>query len=151
MLRALFVTTILWIASTAVPAFADPTLGNDLDTCRDRQSDPKLRLDACEKVLAAGQVSGKDLGMALGVRGNALLTRRDNDKAIAAFSASLDADPDNVGIIDARGIAYERKGHPITTSLCRNAPVSAPPTTTAAPSTCAGARCRARSTISMRR
>ncbi len=112
MLRALFVSTVIFIlvASALPPAMADPTLGNDLDTCRDRQTDPKLRLTACENLLSAGQLTGKDLGIALGVRGNAMLTKRDNDKAIAAYSAAHDADPDNVAIIDARGIAYERKG-----------------------------------------
>ena len=110
MLRALFLSTLILIGLAITPAVADPTLGNDLDTCRDRQSDAKLRLDACEKMLAAGQLSGKDLGIALSVRGNALLTKRDNDKAIAAFSAALEADPDNAANLDARGIAYERKG-----------------------------------------
>jgi tetratricopeptide (TPR) repeat protein len=110
MLRALFVSIVILVAATVTPATADPTLGSDLDTCRDRQVDSKLRLDACEKVLAAGQVSGKDLSIALAVRGNALMIKHDNGKAIAAFSAAHDADPDNIGIIDARGIAYERNG-----------------------------------------
>ena len=110
MLRALFVSTVLLALSAVMAAKADPTLGNDLDTCRDRQVDAKLRLDACEKLLAAGQASGKDLSIALAVRGNALMNKGDNDKAIVDFNAAHDADPENVGIIDARGIAYERKG-----------------------------------------
>ena len=110
MLRALFVSTVLLALSAVMAAKADPTLGNDLDTCRDRQVDAKLRLDACEKLLAAGQASGKDLSIALAVRGNALMNKGDNDRAIVDFNAAHDADPDNVGIIDARGIAYERKG-----------------------------------------
>jgi len=110
MLRVLIASAVVLVAATQTPVIADPTLGSDLDSCRDRQVDAKLRLDACEKVIAAGQVSGKDLSIALAVRGNALTTKGDYDKAIVAFSAAHDADPDNVGIIDARGIAYERKG-----------------------------------------
>jgi Flp pilus assembly protein TadD len=52
----------------------------------------------------------KDLAVALAVRGNALLTKHNNDKAIEAFTAAHDAGPDNPGIVDARGLAYERKG-----------------------------------------
>lgn len=110
MLRALIASAVMLLVASFTPVMADPTLGNDLDTCRDRQTDAKSRLDACEKVIAAGQVTGKELAGALSVRGNALMTKRDYDKAIAAFSAAHDADPDNVGIIDARGIAYGRKG-----------------------------------------
>jgi hypothetical protein len=43
MLRAFFVSTALLAAAALTPALADPTLGNDLDTCRDRQADAKLR------------------------------------------------------------------------------------------------------------
>jgi Flp pilus assembly protein TadD len=103
MLRALLVSAV--VLATAGPALAD-----DLETCRDRQAEAKARLDACEQVIAAGKASGKDLGIALFVRGNALATKRDYDKAIAVFSAARDADPDNVGILDARGTAYLRKG-----------------------------------------
>jgi len=38
------------------------------------------------------------------------LQKRDYDKAIAAYSSAIAADPENVRIIDARGVAYERKG-----------------------------------------
>ena len=110
MLRVLIASAVMLVVASATAAMADPTPGNDLETCRDRQTEAKARLDACEKVIAAGQVTGKELAGALSVRGNALMTKRDYDKAIAAFSAAHDADPDNVGIIDARGIAYGRKG-----------------------------------------
>ncbi len=142
--------------SAVVLAIAGPALADDLEACRERQSEPKSRQDACEKVIAAGQASGKDLAIALAVRGNALMTKGDNDKAIAAFNAAHDADPDNVAIIDARGIAYERKGQDdlamadYNTALQKQ-PRYGAPTTTAAPSICARARCKARSMTSMRR
>ncbi len=89
---------------------AGPALADDLETCRDRQADAKLRLAACENLIAAGQLTGKDLAAGLAVRGNALLVKRDNDKAIAAYSAALEADPDNASYLISRGVGYERKG-----------------------------------------
>ena len=103
MLRALFTSAFLL-------AFAGLALADDMDVCRDKQSEPKARLDACDKIIAAGQTSGTDLGLAYAVRGQALMKKRVYDKAIVAFSAAHDADPDNAGIIDARGWAYERTG-----------------------------------------
>jgi tetratricopeptide (TPR) repeat protein len=103
MLRGLF-------AAILALAFAGPALADDLETCRDRQADAKARLDSCEKLITAGQLTGKDLAVALSVRGNALMIKHDNDKAIAAFSAARDADPDNFVYLNSRGIAYERKG-----------------------------------------
>ena len=38
------------------------------------------------------------------------MRKRDYDGAIAAFSAALEADPENVGYINLRGIAYSNKG-----------------------------------------
>jgi tetratricopeptide (TPR) repeat protein len=98
------------LVSIVTLALAGPALADDIDACRDRQTEAKARQEACEKVIASGQVSGKDLAVALAVRGNALMAKHNNDKAIAAFSAAHDADPDNPGILDARGLAYERKG-----------------------------------------
>lgn len=92
------------------PAAAGPVLTDDLATCRNRQADANLRLTACENLLGAGNLTGKDLAIALDARGNAALTRGDYDKAIPAFTAAIAADPDNVTIIDRRGIAYQRKG-----------------------------------------
>ena len=57
-----------------------------MDTCRDKQTEPKARLEACEKVIAAGQATGKDLGIAYARRAaDALMNKRDYDKAIAAL------------------------------------------------------------------
>jgi tetratricopeptide (TPR) repeat protein len=105
MLRVLF-------ASALALLVVAPALADDMEICRDKdkQVDPKARLDACEKIIAAGQATGKDLAAALFGRGIALVGKRDYDKAIVALGAAHDADPDNTGIIDWRGIAYERKG-----------------------------------------
>jgi tetratricopeptide (TPR) repeat protein len=109
MLRVLFPSIVVPFL-IAAPAFAGPELGDDLATCRQPQPDPKTRQDACERVVATGQATGKDLATALAVRGNAFFTKRDNDKAIAAYTEALKADPDNVGVINSRGSSYERKG-----------------------------------------
>ena len=103
MLRTLCLSMFMFV-------LASPVRADDLETCRDRQADAKLRLDACETLITGGKLTGKDLAAALGVRGNALLAKRQNGKAIEALSAALDADPDNAGYLISRGVGYERKG-----------------------------------------
>jgi Flp pilus assembly protein TadD len=103
MLRVLFVSAVLL-------AIAGPALADDLETCRDPQADSKLRLTACEALITSGKLTGKELAVALSVRGNALAAKSDLDNAIVAFSAARDADPDNVSYLNSRGIVYERKG-----------------------------------------
>ena len=103
MLRALFTSAVLL-------AVAGSALADDMDICRDRQSEPKGRLEACERIIAAGQTTGKDLATAYVVRGLSFDARRVYDKAVVAFTAALDADPGNAAIIDSRGWAYERMG-----------------------------------------
>jgi tetratricopeptide (TPR) repeat protein len=111
MMRAFFVPAVLLAASTLAPAIAGPTLGDDMETCRNKQAEDKAaRLEACERVIAGGQASGKDLALAYAVRGQAFLTKNNHDKAIAAFDAAHAADPDNPAYINARGMAYEAKG-----------------------------------------
>ena len=103
-LRAVFVSVV-------VLAMSGPALADDLQTCRDRQTEDKAaRLAACENLITAGQANGKDLGNALSVRGNALLAKHDLDKAIMAFGAAHEADPDNINYLISRGVAYEDKG-----------------------------------------
>jgi tetratricopeptide (TPR) repeat protein len=54
MLRAFFVFAV-------VLAISSPARADDVETCRDRQAEDKAaRLEACEKVIAAGQASAKD-------------------------------------------------------------------------------------------
>jgi tetratricopeptide (TPR) repeat protein len=104
MLRVVFALVVML-------AMSDLALADDIDICRDRQSEDKAaRLEACEMVIAAGQATGRDLALANAVRGQALRIKRNYDKAIAAFSAAHDADPDDPGYINARGFAYEQKG-----------------------------------------
>jgi tetratricopeptide (TPR) repeat protein len=98
------------LLSIAVPASADPQLSDDLTICRDRQNDLKTRLDSCEKVIADGKASPKDMAIALATRADAQAAKRDYDKAIATYSDALKADPDNARVLEGRGICYERKG-----------------------------------------
>jgi tetratricopeptide (TPR) repeat protein len=91
-------------------AIAGPVLADDMESCRDKQTEAKARMDACEKVIAAGQVTGKDLAIANYVRGQVFRTKGNYDRAISAFDAAHTADPDNPEYITFRGLAYEEKG-----------------------------------------
>src|SRR5450631_3563137 len=103
MLRALFVSAALLVVSNLAPAFAGPTPGGDLETCRNRQAEDKAaRAEACERVIAGGQTTGKDLAVAYAVRAQTFGQKRNYDKAIAAFSAAHDADPDDANYINSR-------------------------------------------------
>lgn len=108
MLRVLL--SIPCLLSLAWAAVAGPILSDDLETCRNRQADAGARLTACENLLAAGQLTGKDLALALDARGLAALTKRDYDKAITTFNAAHDADPENMLVVNRRGYAYQSKG-----------------------------------------
>jgi tetratricopeptide (TPR) repeat protein len=103
MLRVFFLTVALVAAAPALAA-------GDIDGCRDVGAEPAARLTACESVIADDKITGKSKAAAFGVRGDMLNKKRDYDGAILAFSAALDADPDNVSYINSRGIAYSNKG-----------------------------------------
>jgi tetratricopeptide (TPR) repeat protein len=109
MLRAACLAS-LTLLSIVVSAAADPQLADDITVCQDRQNDLKTRLVSCEKLLAGGTLTGKDLAVALNVRGNGFMARRDIDKAIVAYNSAFDADPDNAGTLVMRGWAYQHKG-----------------------------------------
>jgi tetratricopeptide (TPR) repeat protein len=109
MLRAVLLATIT-LLSIAAPVAADPQVAEDMTVCRERQNDLKMRLAACEKLLAGGTLAGKDLAAALNVRGMAFMARRDPDKAIVTYNSSVEADPDNASTLVLRGWAYQHKG-----------------------------------------
>jgi tetratricopeptide (TPR) repeat protein len=110
MWRALLALSVIGVASAVAPAVAGPELDDDIATCRERQPDAKTRVDACERVVAAGRTTGKDLAVANYVRGQWFRTKRNYDKAVSAFDAAHAADPDNPDYVTFRGLASEEKG-----------------------------------------
>lgn len=100
----------LALRSALLPAVAGPLLADDLETCRNRQADAGVRVRACENLLGGGQLTGKDLAIALSARGDALIAKHDYDKAIATFSEQMKADPDDPVAFIGRGWAYVQKG-----------------------------------------
>ncbi len=104
MLRALLLGLVM-LAATG-PARA----AGDIDTCRNNTAEPAARLAACESVIADEQITGPSRAAAFAYRGDSLMKKRDYDGAIAAFSASHEIAPQNIGVINARGIAYTYKG-----------------------------------------
>lgn len=109
MLRVVPLISVILLSGVAITA-AEPQAGDDLATCRDRQADAPARATACEALLNADRVTGKDKAVALSVRGNTLINKRDYDRAIDVLSTAAGLDPDNVIILNLRGLAYERTG-----------------------------------------
>lgn len=109
MLRVVSLTLAVLAASVSVAA-ADPKAGDDLAICRDRQADTHARATACDNLLSADRVAGKDKAIALSVRGTTLLNKRDYVHAIEVLSTALDLDPEYVVPLNLRGLAYERSG-----------------------------------------
>ncbi|WP_347337185.1 tetratricopeptide repeat protein [Bradyrhizobium lablabi] len=104
MLRALLLGLVMLAA--AGPARA----AGDIDTCRNSTAEPVARLAACESVIADDKITGPSRAAAFGYRGDSLMKKRDYDGAIAAFTAAHEIAPQNINIINARGIAYSYKG-----------------------------------------
>jgi tetratricopeptide (TPR) repeat protein len=104
MLRALLFGVVMLAA--AGPARA----AGDVETCRNSTAEPAARLAACESVIADEKIAGPSRAAALWYRGDSLVKKRDYDGAIAAFTASHEIAPQNINVINARGIAYSYKG-----------------------------------------
>ncbi|MEH2587567.1 caspase family protein [Bradyrhizobium sp. AZCC 1721] len=104
MLRALLLGLVLLVA--AGPARA----AGDVETCRNNSAEPAARLAACESVIADEKITGTSRAAAFWYRGDSLVKKRDYDGAIAAFTASHEIAPQNINVINARGIAYAHKG-----------------------------------------
>lgn len=109
MLRVVSLTLAILVSGTAIAA-ADPQAGDDLTVCRDRQIEMPARATACDNLLNADRLTGKDKAIALSVRGNTLLNKRDYAHAIETLSMAVDLDPDYVIALNLRGLAYERTG-----------------------------------------
>ena len=104
MLRALLLGLVMLAA--AGPARA----AGDIETCRNSTAEPAARLVACESVIADEKITGPSRAAAFWFRGDSLVKKRDYDGAIAAFTASHEIAPQNINVINARGIAYSYKG-----------------------------------------
>ncbi|MGD5511037.1 hypothetical protein QUS43_22705, partial [Xanthomonas citri pv. citri] len=85
MLRVIPLTLAVLMSATALAA-AEAQPADDLATCRDRQADLQARAPACENLLNADRVTGKDKSIALSVRGNMLINKRDLVHAIETLS-----------------------------------------------------------------
>lgn len=102
--------TLAALAAFISTAAADPQADDDLALCRDRQAEIQARAAACDNLLNADRLTGKDKAVALSVRGNTLLNKRDHVHAIETLSMAIDLDADNVIALNLRGLAYERSG-----------------------------------------
>ena len=108
MLRVVSLTLVILAAGVSRAAAAPQA--DDLTICRDRQAEAQARARACDNLLKADMIGGKDKAIALSVRGSTLISKRDYDGAIETLSIAVDLDPDYVIALNLRGLAYERKG-----------------------------------------
>ncbi|MBR0840022.1 caspase family protein [Bradyrhizobium liaoningense] len=109
-LAAVLTAMLAVLAACPSIAAAEPQAGDDLAICRDRQADAQARAVACDNLLKADKVTGKDKAIALSVRGNTLINKRDYVHAIETLSMAVDLDPDYVIALNLRGLAHERRG-----------------------------------------
>jgi len=100
----------LLVLVTLAAAIGLAQAAGDIDTCRKQDADPAARLAACESVIADDAITGKSRATAFWFRGDTLAKKRDYDGAIAAFSAALEADPENAVYLNSRGLAYGYAG-----------------------------------------
>src|SRR3954454_22394476 len=99
MLRVASLTLVVVLAILAgwsSIAAAEPQPGDVLAICRDRQADAQARAQACDNLLNADRATGKDKAIALSVRGNILINKRDYVHAIETLSIAVDLDPETV-------------------------------------------------------
>ena len=107
MLRGFFLFVVFpFVIASAAAALA----AGDIDACRDAAAEPAALLAACESVIADDKITGPSRAAAFWYRGDSLVKKRDYDGAIAAFTASHEIAPQNINVINARGIAYSYKG-----------------------------------------
>ena len=104
MLRALLLGLVMLAA--AGPARA----AGDIDTCRNNTAEPVARLAACESVIADDKITGPSRAAAFWYRGDSLMKKRDYDGAIAAFSASHEIAPQNIGVINCARHCLQLQG-----------------------------------------
>lgn len=104
MLRAFLLSIGLSVIATSALA------ATDIETCRDNQADAAARLTACNAAIADDKVTGKPKAFAHWYIGDSLSKKRDYNGAIVAFNKALEIDPENVTVLNSRGIAYGNKG-----------------------------------------
>jgi len=104
MLRACLLSIGLSVIATSALA------ATDIETCRDNQADAAARLTACNAAIADDKVTGKPKACAHWYIGDSLSKKRDYNGAIVAFNKALEIDPENVTVLNSRGIAYGNKG-----------------------------------------
>jgi len=84
-------------------AVAGPLLGDDVATCRERQTDFKARLDACERIIAAGQSRGRIWPLRLPCAARGFSQKRDTTRRSRPSTPPSMADPENIKIVNGRG------------------------------------------------
>ena len=83
--RAILLVIAMLLATGTARAASEA----EIRACRSRDSEPAARLAACEAVIADDRISGRPRAIALYVRGEAAMKKRDYDGAIAAYDVPV--------------------------------------------------------------
>jgi tetratricopeptide (TPR) repeat protein len=97
----------LLIALAAAPASA--LTAKERADC-EQMTNPGLKITACSRILAAGNLTSEIKSLGHHHRGVGLLLQQNFDRAIVEFNEALRADPANVRSYNSRGNAWRGKG-----------------------------------------
>ena len=89
------------------------TPGDGIDEarqCGSIENNPDLNIQFCTRAINSGELSTGKLVSALIERGRTYHDKRQYDRAIADYDSAIRLSPNNIGAIENRGLAYEKKG-----------------------------------------
>jgi tetratricopeptide (TPR) repeat protein len=86
---------------------ADPNADADFKTCASFGDD---KLEACNRAIASGKFSGKNLSTLYNNRSTANFLKRDDQAAFADIQKAVELNPDNPAALSSRGMMYTDKG-----------------------------------------
>jgi tetratricopeptide (TPR) repeat protein len=94
-------------ATPAPPAAENPAANADAASCRNSSGDAAIA--ACNRAIASGRFTGRDLAQLFDKRGNERAGKPDWDGAIEDYSAAIKADPNDALAFSNRGYGWYQK------------------------------------------
>lgn len=97
----LFITVLL------VSPFIGAVEIDDVQQCKEIESDPDLTIQYCTEAMLSSELSSENLVSVMTKRGLAYYRKRDFEQAIKDFTSIIQLDPNIAGIYIKRGMAHE--------------------------------------------